>query len=65
MNKAQLPEKREYILEEDTVLGNFFELATSNSKYVNGSNLHEIKNESPEVYTGDFGVIGSMLVGEI
>ena len=41
------------------------ELATFNRKYVNGLNLHEIKNEFLEDYTGDFELIGSMLVGEI
>ena len=41
------------------------ELAASNRKYVNGLNLHEIKNEILEDYTGDFELIGFMLVGEI
>ena len=50
---------------EDINIGRFFELATTNRQYVNGLNLHEIKNEILEDYTGDFELIGSMLVGEI
>ena len=34
-------QKRENVLEEDIDLGRFFELATTNRKYVNGLNLHE------------------------
>ena len=49
----------------DIDLGRFFELATTSRKYVNGLNLHEIKNEILEDYTGDFELIGSMLVGEV
>ena len=50
---------------EDIDIDSFFELATTNRKYVNGLNLHENKNEILENYTGDFELIGSMLVGEI
>ena len=50
---------------EDIDIGRFFELATSDNIYVNGLNLHEIKNEILENYTGDFGLIGSMLIGEL
>ena len=57
-------QKRENIA-EDFDLGRFFELATTNRKYVNVLNLHEIKNEILEEYTGDFESIGSMLVGEL
>ena len=57
-------QKRENIA-EDIDLGRFFELATTNRKYVNGLNLHEIKNEFLEDHTGDFDLIGSMLVGEV
>ena len=49
----------------DIGIGRFFELATTHRKYVNGLNLHEIKIEILEDYTGDFELIGSMLVGEI
>ena len=57
-------QKRENIV-EDIDIGRFFELATIDRKYNNGLNLHEIKIEILEDYTGDFGLIGSMLVGEI
>ena len=50
---------------EDIDIGRFFELATIDRKYVNGLNLHEIKNEILEDYAGDFELIGSMLVGEV
>ena len=43
----------------------FFELATTNKRHVNGLILHEIKNEILEDSTGDFELIGSMLIGEI
>ena len=33
--------------------------------YVNNLNLHEIKTEKIEDYAGDFGMIGSMLIGKI
>ena len=57
-------QKRENIA-EDIDLGRFFELATTNRKYVNSLNLHEIKNEILKHYKGDFELIGSMLVGEV
>ena len=57
-------QKRE-IIAEDIDLGRFFELATTNRKYVNGLNLHEIKNEISKDHTGDFELIGSLLVGEV
>ena len=49
----------------DIDIGRFFELATTDKKYVNGLNLHEIKNEILNDCAGDFELIGSMLVGEI
>ena len=58
-------QKRENMVEDDIDLGRVFELATTSRKYVNGLNLHEIKNEVLEDYTGDFELIGSMLVGEV
>ena len=57
-------QKRENIA-EDIELGRFFELATTNRKYVNGLNLHEVKNKILEDRTGDFELIGSMVVGEV
>ena len=54
--------KKINLIDEDI---DFFELATSNRKYVNGLNLHETKNVILEDHTGDFELIGSMLVGEV
>ena len=71
MNKTQLQkrnerlQKKENMVEEDIDIGRFLELATSDRKYDNGLNLHEIKNEVLEDYTFDFELIGSLLVGEI
>ena len=58
-------QNREYLVEEDIDLGRFFGLATTKKIYVNGLNLLEIKSEILENYTGDFQLIGSMLIGEI
>ena len=54
-------QERENIV-EDVDIGRFFELSTTNKKYVNGLNLHEIKSEN---YSGDFELIGSMMIDEI
>ena len=51
--------------EKDIDLGSFFEFATTNKGYVNGLNLNEIKIEILEDCTGDFELIGSMMIGEI
>ena len=56
-------QKRENVV-DDIDLGRFFELATTNIKYVKGLNVHEIKNEFLLDYTGDFELIGFMLIGE-
>ena len=50
---------------DDIDLGRFFELATSNKIYVNNLNLHEIKNEILQDYTGDFELNGKMIIGPI
>ena len=50
---------------EDVDLGRFLELALTNKIYVNGLNLHRIKSEIFEDYTGAFELIGSTLIGEI
>ena len=50
--------------EEDIDLGRLFEITTSNKIHVNGLNLHENKIEILLDYTGDFEMIGSMLIGE-
>ena len=57
-------QKRENMV-EDIDLGRFFELATSNKIYVNNSNLHEIKNEILQDYTGDFELNGLKIIGTI
>ena len=56
-------QKRKDIV-EDIHIGKFLQLATTNKRYVNGLYLHEIKHEVLQVYTGDFDMIGSMLIGE-
>ena len=58
-------QNRENIIDEDIDIGRFFELATTNKIYVNGLNLHEIKSEILQDYTGTFELTGSMLIGEI
>ena len=58
-------QKREILVEEYFNSGDIFELATTNKKYVNGLNLHEIESKNLDDYTGDFELIGSMLIGEI
>ena len=58
-------QKRENLAAEGIDLGRFSELATSYKNYVNCLNLHENKTEILDDYTGDFGLLGSMLIGEI
>ena len=59
-------QRRENMVEDiDIDIGRFFELATSNNIYVNNLNLHEIKNENLEDYTGDFELIGKMIIGPV
>ena len=57
--------QRRESLVEDVDIGRFFELATSNKIYVNNLNLHEIKNEILQDYTGDFELNGEMIIGSI
>ena len=57
-------QKRENIV-EDINTGRFFELATSDSIYVDNLNLHEIKGEILEDYTGDFELIGKLIIGPV
>ena len=49
----------------DIDTGGFFELATSDSIYVHNLNLHEIKDEILEDYTGDFELFGKMIIGPV
>ena len=50
---------------KDNDLGRFSELATSNKIYINNLNLHEIKNEILQGYTGDFELNGLLIIGTI
>ena len=50
---------------DDIDISRFFELAITNRKNNNCLNPHEFKNEILKDYTGDFELIGSILVGEI
>ena len=56
-------QKRENTVDQDVDIGRFFELATINKIYVNGSKLHEIKYEILVDYSGDFEMIGRLKVG--
>ena len=47
----------------DVDLGRFFELASNDRIYVNNLNLHEIKNEILQDYTGDFELDGKVIIG--
>ena len=58
-------QKNEILVEEDIDIVRFFELATSNKIHANNLNLHEIKNEFLQGYTGDFDLDGLMIVGPI
>ena len=58
-------QKRQNLIDEDVDLGRLFELATSNKIYVNNLNLHEIKNEILQHYTGDFELNELMIIGTI
>ena len=50
---------------EDIDLGRFFVIASSDKIYVNGVNIHEIKNETLQDYTGGFELNGLMIFGPI
>ena len=68
LNKEKKQKERKQKKEnfvEDTDLGRFFDLATSNNINVNGLKLHEIKNETLLDFKGDFELNGSMLVGPV
>ena len=47
---------------EDIELCRFFELATSIKMYVNSLNLHEIRNEILQDYTGNFVLSGIFII---
>ena len=65
MNQTKQNERRQERenMVEDIDSGRFFELATSNEIYFNNLNLHEIKNEILQVYTGDFEFNGLLIIG--
>ena len=65
IKQTERKQNKENSIDEDIDLGRFFELATTNKRYVNGLNLRGSKNEILLDYTGDFELIGSMLIGEI
>ena len=50
------------MIDKDIDLGRFFELATNEKIYVNGLNLHEIKNEILIYCKSDFEFSGSMVI---
>ena len=58
-------QEKENIIDEDIDVGRFCELATSDKTYVNGLNLHEIKNEFLLDSKGDFESNGIKLIGPI
>ena len=62
IKQIERKQKRENMV-EDIELGRFFELATSNKTSVNDLNLHEIKNDILQDYTGDFELIGLVIIG--
>ena len=64
IKRNERKQKRENMI-DDFDLGRFFELATSNKKYVNSLNLHEIKNEVLQDYTGDFELNGLMIIESV
>ena len=57
--------KIQNLTDKNIDLCKFFELATSNKIYFNNVNLHEIKNEILQDYTGDFELSGLMNIGPI
>ena len=65
MKQYERRQKRQNLVNEDNDLFGLFELATSNKLYVNSLNLHEIKIEILQDYTGDFELIGLMIVGPV
>ena len=50
---------------KDTDLGRLFELATSNTRYVKGLNLHENKNEVSLEYKVEFDLKRSMVMRSV
>ena len=63
--KNNVKENKKEFMIEDVDSGRYFELPTTKKIYVNGLNLHQIKSKFLEDYTGDFEIIGSILIGKI
>ena len=61
----RMKENKKNITDEHIGLSRFFELATTNKKYVNVLNLHEFKNELTVDYKRDFELNGLMIIGAI
>ena len=64
MKQSERKQRIENIV-KDIDLGRFFELATTNKGDGNGLKSHKIRSQNLKHYTGDFEMIGSMLIGEI
>ena len=58
-------DKKRKNIAEDIDIDRLFEIATTNRQYVNNLNLHEIKIEILQDYTGDFELNGLMIIGPI
>ena len=65
MKQNETKQKTENIIDKNVGLSRFFELATTNKRYVNSLNLHEVKNEFLLEDKGDLELNGSMIIGPI
>ena len=64
LKQKEMKQKKDNIV-EGIDLDRFFELATSNKKYVNSVNLHEIKTQILEDYTGDSELTRLLIIGPV
>ena len=64
MKQNERKQKIENVV-EDIDICRCFELTTTNKRYVNGLYLNETTSGFLEDYTGDFELIGSMMIGEV
>ena len=65
IKQNEIRQKRQNLIDEGFDLCRFFELASSDKIYVNSLNLHEIKNEVLQDYTGDYELNGIKIIGTI
>ena len=65
IKQTKRKQKIENIIDDYFDLVRFFELATSNKKYDNGLNFHEIGNEILLGYKGVFELNGLMVIGPV